>query len=122
MILFAAWVWAFGLESSKSQNHSEVQAIRAAKLQRTSENIRRIIATDLKVRLERAVPSARLVEDLHASNADIERMVEDFETTFGIASQPPDDEMLITVQDAIDYVNDPDTFRTEHEDHFRGQR
>lgn len=122
MILFAAWVWAFGLGSSKSQNHSEVQATAPAKPQPTSEDIRRIIATDLKVPLERVAPSARLAEDLNASNADIERMVEDFETTFGIAREPPDDEMLITVQDAIDYVNAPEAFRTEHEDHFRGQR
>jgi acyl carrier protein len=122
MILFAAWVWAFGLGSSKSQNHSEVQATASAKPQPTSEDVMRIIATDLKVPWERAVPSARLVEDLNASNADIERMVEDFETTFGIDREPPDDEMLITVQDAIDYVNAPEAFRTEHEDHFRGQR
>ena len=119
MILFAAWIWAFGLADSKSHYPSQVQA--PPKPQPTEEGIRRIIARDLKVPEERVVTSARLVEDLNGSDAEIEQVVEDFEQAFGIETQPPDEEMLITVQDAIDYANAPEAYRTEHEDHFRGK-
>jgi len=120
LILFAAWVAVFGLGHSKP-HQAATQPTTPAKPRPTDDEIRRVVAKDLNVPIERVVPSARLVEDLNASNQDIEKIVEDFEQTFAVDRQPPDDEMLITVQDAFDYVYDPETFRTQHEDHFRGQ-
>jgi glycine cleavage system H protein len=117
LMLFAVWVWVFGLGTSTSQQHSEAQATAPTRQEPTWENIRRIIANELNVPEEQVVPAARFEVDLNAAAPDMEEMVESFENVFGIDRQDADADMLITVQDAIDYVRSPKTFRTEH----RGQ-
>jgi acyl carrier protein len=84
----------------------------------TADNVTKIIAQELAVPPERVVPGARLVEDLNAQGVDINDIVARLEKDFGTESQEADDEMLITVQDVLDYAQSPQTFREAH----NGQR
>lgn len=112
LMLFAAWIWAFGLGSSKPQQQTQASA--PTTQEPTWENIRRVIATELNVPEEKVVPSARFDEDLNAAEPDLEEMVEKLQSTFGVDWERDDDDMLITVQDAVDYVRSPETFRSTH--------
>lgn len=44
----------------------------------------------------------------------MEDMVEGFDDAFGTESEPDHAGILVTVQDAIDYIKSPETFREEH--------
>jgi glycine cleavage system H protein len=118
LMLSAAAVWAFGFRASKSQQHVETQDTSQIALPQrqepTWENIRRIIADRLNVPQQQVVPTARFDEDLNAAEPDMEDLVEGFQDAFGVDLKTDDPDMLVTVQDAIDYVNSPEIFRTEH--------
>jgi glycine cleavage system H protein len=114
LMLFAVWVWVFGLGTPTSQQHAQAQPTAPARQEPTWENIRRIIARELSLPEEKVVPTARFEDDLNAAEPDFEELVESFQNAFGIDRQDDDGDMLITVQDAIDYVRSPEKFRSEH--------
>jgi hypothetical protein len=64
------------------------------------------------------MPDARFDTDLNAHEVDMQEMVElRFQRVFGLDYRAGDENMLITVQDAFDYVAAPAEFRATH----RGQ-
>ena len=101
-------------EAQSSQQHSAAPASASKRQDPTWENIRRIIAQRINVPEEKVIPTARFTEDFNAAEPDMEDMIEGFEDAFGIESEPDDQDMLITVQDAVDYINAPVTFRQQH--------
>lgn len=113
LMLFGAWIWAFGLGASKPQPQTQSQETAPAKQEPTSENILHVIATSLNVPEEKVVPTARFDEDLHVGEPDMEEMNEKLESTFGM-KEPEEDEVFVTVQDVVDYIKSPDTYRSTH--------
>ena len=67
--------------------------------------VRNIIAKELDVALEKVVPQARFNEDLNADSLDLVELVMAFEEEFGI--EIPDDaaESIVTVGDAVKYID-----------------
>jgi acyl carrier protein len=80
----------------------------------TAANVTKIIAQELGVPPERVVPTARLAEDLKAEDLEINEILADLQQEFGTQSQAADGDMLITVQDVLDYTRSPRTFREAH--------
>lgn len=80
----------------------------------TWAEIRKIVAEELAVPEERVIPSARFREDPNADYPDMHEIILKFGSEFGTAVREDDEDMLITVQDAIDYANSPDSFRESH--------
>jgi acyl carrier protein len=69
-----------------------------------SEKARSVLAEELKVGVEELQPEKRIAEDLGADSIQRLELVMKLEEAFGIKI-PDDDAMaLVTVQDAIDYV------------------
>jgi hypothetical protein len=111
LILFPAWVWVFGLGAP--QLTRTLYAFRHPAP--TWPEIKHIIATEAfftfdSVPEERVIPSARLREDLHIIFVSFitERLRDDY----GIDARDEDENLLITVQDVIDYAKSPQKFRT----------
>jgi acyl carrier protein len=77
----------------------------------TWEEVRNIIAKTLNVPEQQVTPGTRLREDLHAQVNDITQILTGFETEFGIVTQPNDDEVILTAQDAFEFAQSPDAFR-----------
>src|SRR5262249_51450001 len=77
------------------------------------EHIRNIIARELGVPEDRVVPDARFDTDFNAHKIAMQEMVElSSQSVRGLDYRAGDEDMLITVQDAFDYVAAPDKFRT----------
>ncbi len=68
------------------------------------ESIAKMIAEQLSVDVKSIKPESRLVEDLKADSLDVVAMVMEMESEFDI--QIPDEDLpkLVTVQDAVDYI------------------
>jgi len=69
------------------------------------DKIRRIIADKLGLELEEIVTSASFVDDLGADSLDLVELIMTMEEEFDTDISDEDAEQLITVQDAIDYIN-----------------
>jgi len=69
------------------------------------DKIKKIIAEKLSVELEEVVPEASFVDDLGADSLDLVELIMSMEEEFDIDISDEDAEKLITVKDAIDYVN-----------------
>jgi acyl carrier protein len=119
LVLFAGAIWVFGggwLGVPAGTLRPQSAAIE--RLESSEENIRNIIARELQVPEDRVVPDARFDTDLNAHEVDMQEMVElRFQPVFGLDYRAGDANMLITVQDAFDYVAAPAEFRATH----RGQ-
>ena len=75
------------------------------------ERIKAIVVEQLGVDEKEVVPSASFVEDLGADSLDLVELIMSFEETFStddnkIEIPDEDAEKIITVQDAIDYLNE----------------
>lgn len=69
------------------------------------DKIRKIIAEKLSVDLEEVVPEASFVDDLGADSLDLVELIMSMEEEFDIDISDEDAEKLVTVKDAIDYIN-----------------
>jgi acyl carrier protein len=77
------------------------------------ERVKRIIVKQLGVADEEVVPSANFVDDLGADSLDLVELIialeEEFsESTRKIEIPDEDAEKIVTVQDAVDYLQDLD--------------
>jgi acyl carrier protein len=119
LVLVADAIWAFGGEwLGVPAGTPRPQSVSVQRLEPSEENIRHIIARELQVAEDRVVPDARFDTDLNAHEVDMQEMVElRFQRVFGLDYRAGDENMLITVQDAYDYVAGPGEFRATH----RGQ-
>ncbi|MEA1934685.1 MAG: acyl carrier protein [Thermodesulfobacteriota bacterium] len=64
-----------------------------------------IIVDQLSVKAEGVVPGASFVDDLGADSLDLVELIMAFEETFDVEIPDEDAEKIITVQDAVNYVN-----------------
>ncbi|RLB07980.1 MAG: acyl carrier protein [Deltaproteobacteria bacterium] len=68
------------------------------------EKVKKIICEQLDVDEEEVVPEASFVDDLGADSLDQVELIMAMEEEFGISIPDEDAEKIVTVQDAIDYI------------------
>jgi len=69
------------------------------------DKVKKIIAEKLSVELEEVIPEASFVDDLGADSLDLVELIMSMEEEFDIDISDEDAEKLVTVKDAIDYIN-----------------
>ena len=69
------------------------------------DKIKKMIAEKLSVDLSEVVPEASFVDDLGADSLDLVELVMSMEEEFDIDISDEDAEKIVTVKDAIDYIN-----------------
>ena len=69
------------------------------------DRVRAIIAEQLGVKIEEVTDTASFVEDLGADSLDIVELVMALEEEFGVEIPDEDAEKIITVGDAIRYID-----------------
>ena len=70
-----------------------------------ADRVRAIIAEQLGVKLEEVTDSASFIEDLGADSLDTVELVMALEEEFGIEIPDEDAEKMVTVGDAIKYID-----------------
>jgi acyl carrier protein len=68
------------------------------------EKIKKIICEQLEVSEEDVVPGASFVDDLGADSLDQVELIMAMEEEFGISISDEEAEKIVTVKDAIDYI------------------
>lgn len=68
------------------------------------DKVRKIIADKLSVELSEVVPEASFVDDLGADSLDLVELIMSMEEAFDVEISDEDAEKLVTVKDAIDFV------------------
>ena len=69
------------------------------------DKIKKIIAEKLGVETGEIVPQASFVDDLGADSLDLVELIMSMEEEFDIDISDEDAEKLVTVKDALDYIN-----------------
>ena len=69
------------------------------------DKMKKIIAEKLSVGMEEIVPEASFVDDLGADSLDLVELIMSMEEEFDTDISDDDAEKIITVKDAIDYIN-----------------
>ena len=69
------------------------------------DKIKKIISEKWSVDMEEVVPEASFVDDLGADSLDLVELIMSMEEEFDIDISDEDAEKLVTVKDAIDYIN-----------------
>jgi acyl carrier protein len=70
------------------------------------ERLRKIVAEQLGVEEDQIVPEASFVEDLNADSLDLVDLIMTLEEQFGMEISDEDAEKILTVQDAMTYVEE----------------
>jgi acyl carrier protein len=66
--------------------------------------LKKIVAEQLGVDESKIVPTARFTEDLNADSLDLVEMIMELEEAFGVEIPDEDAEKIVTVQDALNYI------------------
>jgi len=69
------------------------------------DKMKKIIAEKLSVGIEEIVPDASFVDDLGADSLDLVELIMSMEEEFDTDISDEDAEKIVTVKDAIDYIN-----------------
>lgn len=69
------------------------------------ERLKKIVAEQLGVEESKIVPSSRFTDDLNADSLDLVEMIMSLEEEFGVEIPDEDAEKIVSVQDAIDYID-----------------
>lgn len=69
------------------------------------DKIKKMIAEKLSVDLSEVVPEASFVDDLGADSLDLVELVMSMEEEFDIDISDEDAEKIVSVKDAIDYID-----------------
>jgi acyl carrier protein len=69
------------------------------------DKMKKIIAEKLSVGMEEIVPEASFVDDLGADSLDLVELIMSMEEEFDTDISDEDAEKIVTVQNAIDYIN-----------------
>ena len=69
------------------------------------DKVKKIIAEKLSVDPSEVVPEAKFVDDLGADSLDLVELIMTMEEEFDIDISDEDAEKLVTVKDAIAYIN-----------------
>ncbi len=67
--------------------------------------LKKIVAEQLGVDEAKVVPSARFTDDLNADSLDLVEMIMSLEEEFGVEIPDEDAEKILTVGDAIEYID-----------------
>lgn len=67
--------------------------------------LKKIVAEQLNVDEVKVVSSARFTEDLNADSLDLVEMIMSLEEEFGVEIPDEDAEKILTVKDAMDYID-----------------
>jgi len=68
------------------------------------DKVKKIIAEKLSVDLDEVIPKASFVDDLGADSLDLVELIMSMEEEFDIDISDEDAELLVTFQDAINYI------------------
>jgi acyl carrier protein len=69
------------------------------------ERLKKIVAEQLGVDESKITPAARFTDDLNADSLDLVEMIMSLEEEFGVEIPDEDAEKIVSVQDAIDYID-----------------
>ena len=69
------------------------------------DKVKKIIAEKLSVDIEEVVPEASFVDDLGADSLDLVELIMSMEEEFDIDISDEDAEGILTVKDAMDYID-----------------
>ena len=69
------------------------------------ERLKKIVAEQLGVDESKIVPAARFTDDLNADSLDLVEMIMSLEEEFGVEIPDEDAEKILSVQNAIDYID-----------------
>ena len=69
------------------------------------DKVKKIIAEKLSVDLAEVVPEASFVDDLGADSLDLVELIMSMEEELEVEISDEDAEQLVTVKDAIEYIN-----------------
>jgi acyl carrier protein len=69
------------------------------------ERLKKIVAEQLGVEESKIVPAARFTDDLNADSLDLVEMIMSLEEEFGVEIPDEDAEKIVSVQDAIEYID-----------------
>ena len=67
--------------------------------------LKKIVAEQLGVDESKIVPKARFTDDLNADSLDLVEMIMSLEEEFGVEIPDEEAEKILTVGDAIDYID-----------------
>lgn len=68
--------------------------------------LKKIIADQLSVNEEDVVPEASFIDDLNADSLDLVELIMSLEEEFGVKISDEDAAKILTVQDAMDYMQE----------------
>ncbi|MBD2435799.1 acyl carrier protein [Nostoc sp. FACHB-110] len=71
----------------------------------TFEKVKKTVADQLSVDEEKITPKSNFIDDLGADSLDLVELVMAFEEEFEIEIPDEAAEKILTVQDAVDYIN-----------------
>lgn len=69
------------------------------------DKVKKIIAEKLSVDLSEVVPEASFIDDLGADSLDLVELIMSMEEEFDVDISDEEAEKLVTVKDAIDYID-----------------
>ncbi|MBW4683704.1 MAG: acyl carrier protein [Komarekiella atlantica HA4396-MV6] len=69
------------------------------------ERVKEVIVEQLEVKPEAVVPEAKFTDDLHADSLDLVELVMALEEEFELEIPDEAAEKILSVQDAVDYIN-----------------
>jgi acyl carrier protein len=69
------------------------------------ERLKKIVAEQLGVEESKITLAARFTDDLNADSLDLVEMIMSLEEEFGVEIPDEDAEKIVSVQDAIDYID-----------------
>ncbi|MBI2952827.1 MAG: acyl carrier protein [Chloroflexi bacterium] len=72
----------------------------------TLERVKKIIVDQLGVEDDEVVTTASFVDDLNADSLDLVELIMSLEEEFGMEISDEEAEKIISVQDAVDYINE----------------
>ena len=70
------------------------------------DRLKTIITEQLGVDEEEVTPQASFVDDLNADSLDLVELIMSLEEEFGLEISDEDAEKIVTVQDAVSYIDD----------------
>ena len=71
-----------------------------------ADQVKKIIVEQLGVEDDEVVPTASFVEDLNADSLDLVELIMSLEEEFGMEISDEEAEKIVSVQDAVDYINE----------------
>ncbi len=72
----------------------------------TLSKVTKLIVEQLGVEESEVVPAASFVEELNADSLDLVELIMSLEEEFGMEISDEEAEKIVTVQDAVDYINE----------------